>query len=252
MPRRDSSTGLAVAFLLLALVAMGPAVETASAAESSLQEALAKSQESGMPILVLGTATWCAPCQRLKQQLSTDSSLEPLMEQYVSLTLDIDSPEFAEWSSLHEPKGTMVPMIFIVSAEGKELYTGSGVPRLQELTRVLTMGIEQNGDPKELAQLASSRETAEDSDHGVAAVGAVMTAVVEETPSAEEPAEDLSELPMTIRQRRAESCLRMAQVMAEDRPERSRQYAQQAVELAPESHEAELARKLLSTLPGSE
>jgi len=116
---------------------------------AGLEAAEAEAKRTGKPLLVIGTSDACSPCKRLKSRLANEPELKALMAEYVSLELSYGSPEFRSWISRFRPKGRGIPMIFIVSSDGREIYNGSGVPRGDGLKRVLMMGVEQAGVSKD-------------------------------------------------------------------------------------------------------
>lgn len=79
------------------------------------------------------------------QRLTTEPALQPLLAQFVPLELKVDDPEFALWRSRYKPTGNGIPMIFIVAADGREIYNRSGAPAGDGLPGLLTTAIQQTG-----------------------------------------------------------------------------------------------------------
>lgn len=84
----------------------------------------------------------------MKQRLVSDPTLQPLLAQYVPLEINVNQPEFAVWTNRYKPSGRGIPMIFIVSSEGEEIYNRSGAPQGDALVELLMRGIQETGGVK--------------------------------------------------------------------------------------------------------
>lgn len=84
------------------------------------------------------------------------------MAQYVPLELKVDDPEFQQWVQRYPPTGKGIPMIFIVSAQGQQVYNNSGAPHGDGLKQLLQAGIEQTGGVKDLSKVADGKKTPRD------------------------------------------------------------------------------------------
>lgn len=115
-----------------------------------IQSAIGRAKQSGLPMLVVGTTEHCPYCVKLRTMLSTDPELKQLMPQYVPIELKVDTPDWEYWTKSFKPAGSGVPMIYIVSAAGKQLYNQAGLPQGDELKKVLLQGIAQTGGPKKI------------------------------------------------------------------------------------------------------
>jgi tetratricopeptide (TPR) repeat protein len=142
--KRKAVTGLAVA-ALCALLAAGEA-----RGQAAIQAAIARAKQTGLPMLVIGVTDTCPHCVKLLQRLKTEPDLQQLLTQYVPIEIKAGTPDWNVWTQQYKPGGGGVPLIYIVDAEGKEVYNKSGAPQGDGLKQLLTMGITQTGGPKKI------------------------------------------------------------------------------------------------------
>ena len=78
----------------------------------SLEQALAKSKESGKPVITKFAAIWCGACRRLDQQVFSDESVKQLInEDYHFARIDFDKEEDKQWFSKYGVSGFPVLML---------------------------------------------------------------------------------------------------------------------------------------------
>ena len=104
------------------------------AQELSLPEATKASAESGKPVLVYATATWCGPCQSFKRGALSDPEVESLItSRTLPVYLDIDEhPETASMLGV-----TSVPRL-IVMKDNKIKATRVGVMSAEQTKAFIT------------------------------------------------------------------------------------------------------------------
>lgn len=136
---------MSVGRLVGILAAASIVVSAAWAQAAGLELAVAKSKESGLPLLVIGATETCPHCVNLEKRLTTEPELQPLVAQYVPIKVMVDDPDFAAWSQRYRPTGNGVPMIFIVASDGKEIVNQSGAPQGDGLKQLLLQGIQATG-----------------------------------------------------------------------------------------------------------
>ncbi len=139
------------------------AVAADAANGQAIQAAMARSKQTGLPMLVIGVTDTCPHCVKLRQRLQTEPELGQLLQQYVPIEIKAGSPDWNVWTQQFKPGGDGVPLIYIVSSEGKEIYNKSGAPQGDGLKQLLTMGIAETGGPKKVgperdALLAAARK----------------------------------------------------------------------------------------------
>jgi hypothetical protein len=88
------------------------------------------------------------------ERLKTEADLQPLLAQYVPLELKVKDPDFSVWVNQYRPSANGIPMIFIVSATGEEIYNKSGAPAGDGLKKLLEMGIQAAGVPEKEEEAA--------------------------------------------------------------------------------------------------
>jgi thiol:disulfide interchange protein len=96
--------------------------------------AKAESKQSGKPMLLYFTASWCGPCQSLKRTTWDDAGVETALREYVPVKVDIDEqPDLAE-----QYRVQAVPMYVVVLSTGEQRET-SGALAPAEFLRWLTL-----------------------------------------------------------------------------------------------------------------
>ena len=92
---------------------------TATAAPSTLDEALAEAQKRQAPVLVDFTAPWCYSCYYMAKNVLTGPEWARVQRDTVLLELDADSPEGAAAKARLQVKA--LPSFVVLNAQGREL-----------------------------------------------------------------------------------------------------------------------------------
>jgi hypothetical protein len=111
MKRRFFKVVLAMAMLAVSSVGFAADLLT-------IEQAMARSQATGRPILAMAGSKTCAPCQALLQRLSTDTTIAPLVTQFVPLKVDTDGDGWGEWATKYRHEGNGIPILFVIRADG--------------------------------------------------------------------------------------------------------------------------------------
>jgi protein disulfide-isomerase len=110
--------------------AAAPAADIAWRAD--FQSALAEAGESGKPVLIDFSASWCPPCQVMKHEVWPDREVAKAIKAgYVPLLVDVDGPNSAEIAQRYGVSS--IPSIVVVDAQGRVLRQGSFMTSSQML-----------------------------------------------------------------------------------------------------------------------
>lgn len=92
--------------------------EAKIAFESTIAAGLEKAKAEGKIVMVDFNADWCGPCQMLKKEAFTDSSVAELLSGVVPVSVDVDRPgEDGKWVKDLGVNG--IPDIVFLDADGK-------------------------------------------------------------------------------------------------------------------------------------
>jgi thiol:disulfide interchange protein len=121
---------LAPLLAVAAFFAFGPSSSAAGFPKGSpsfktdYKSALKASKASGKPMLVVFSATWCAPCQANKKKVYPSSSVKAYHDKFIWVYLDTDKKENAKVVQMF--KVSSIPHIEFVSAGGKSIDKAIG------------------------------------------------------------------------------------------------------------------------------
>lgn len=96
---------------------------SAVAWRTGFDAALAESAQTGKPVLVDFTASWCPPCKVMKHEVWPDSAVaRAVTDGYVPLLIDVDAPQNAAVAERYGIRG--IPTILVMDAKGQVLHAG--------------------------------------------------------------------------------------------------------------------------------
>jgi hypothetical protein len=79
------------------------------------------------------------------KRLTTESQLKPLIAQFVPIKIDVKSKEYQAWARKHKPPKNAIPQMFIVRADGEELFNQVGGLPTDKLATIMTGALEKSG-----------------------------------------------------------------------------------------------------------
>ena len=124
-----------IAIALAALLGAGESGEGWQAYTPAYHEVM----EAGRPLLVLVSADWCGPCQRLKASVLPDPRIRKLLEGYVCARVDVDEqPGLAD--KLGGDGGVPLLVLFRKTDNGWRKQELRGYQSVEELASFIDPG----------------------------------------------------------------------------------------------------------------
>ncbi len=81
--------------------------------------------ETGKPILLYFTGTWCVPCRIMKRQVWADQQVASVVnDQFIPVAIDVDDPDQAELMALYKVTGP--PVTIITDPQGNAIQWRAG------------------------------------------------------------------------------------------------------------------------------
>ncbi len=110
-----------------------PAPADGIAWQADFQAALAASKQTGKPVLLDLSASWCPPCQVMKHEVWPNEQVrQTVMTGYIPVLLDIDTPASQEVAQRFNVRS--VPTILVVDAEGRVIRQQGFMSKSKTLT----------------------------------------------------------------------------------------------------------------------
>ncbi len=110
----------------------------------SIDEALEQAAETGRPIFVVAINKGAGSAKFLAR-LKTDKSLDRYMELFIPLKIRVQTKEWNKWAGRFQYQAGERPILYVVRADGKQLYGKAGPHRGNELTQMLELVLGQAG-----------------------------------------------------------------------------------------------------------
>lgn len=109
--------------LVLAVFLVAPGVRAAEIAwQTEYDAALATAGESGKPILLDFSASWCGPCKMMEAKTFTDTTVQETLAAYVAVRIDFDkNPKLV--AKYHV---SAIPALVILNRFGETVATNTG------------------------------------------------------------------------------------------------------------------------------
>ena len=146
---------------LLGLVLVLIANSFLSAKVVSPEKGVEIAEMHGQPMFVMLGREGCPNCTITKKNLS-DPRFQPLLSRYSMIYVNADVPPPTEIKALKESPGNILPFLYIVRADGKALYSSSGVVDNKRLAMELRSGIAKSGNTLPLKKSQALAAAVED------------------------------------------------------------------------------------------
>ena len=108
---------------------------------TSYAAASAEAKKTGKPMVVVLSATWCAPCQVNKKKVYPSEEVKPFHDKFVWAYLDADKDE--NQKLLKEYGANGIPYIRFVSKDGKSLGSVEGQTKPADFAKKLAAALGQ-------------------------------------------------------------------------------------------------------------
>ena len=126
------------------------------------EEAEKAARQSGRPILAVAGRPTCGNTTAVLGHLK-EPALAPVLSQYVYVYLDADGPTGQSWEKKYgRPEGTMLPFIWVLRADGEQLFSHAGFMESAELSEMLSAQATKAGKVFSAKEEAVIRKALED------------------------------------------------------------------------------------------
>lgn len=105
--------------------------------------ALKASKDSGKPLILVFSASWCGPCQLNKNQVYPSKEVQPYHDKFVWAYLDADDE--ANIPAMEKAGVSGIPHIEIVDKHGKRIGQSIGSTSPAEFANTLTNALKAAG-----------------------------------------------------------------------------------------------------------
>lgn len=126
-----------LAFIVTAAMQPRGGMPAAFADGTTFDQAVAKSNETGKPVLVLATADWCRPCQHLKSTTLSDERVEAaIRERTIPVYLDLteQSTATAEMQVARQMNISSLPTMVLWRPDGELARSVGIMPAVEMLS----------------------------------------------------------------------------------------------------------------------
>ncbi|MEE2639460.1 MAG: thioredoxin family protein [Planctomycetota bacterium] len=125
----------------------------AFAQETDIDRAMEMSRKTGKPIFAIASRKICPPCQKLKSRVSQLLDRSPVRDDIVYLRIDLDEPSWREWSKRFPHQGRMLPIVYMIRADERQLYGRSNTLPGEQLHKFLVQGVAHSGESYSLEEI---------------------------------------------------------------------------------------------------
>lgn len=98
--------------------------------------ALSAAKKSGKPVIMVFSAAWCGPCQKMKNEVYPSDAVKAFHDKFVWAYLDIDDERNERIAKKFSVNG--IPHIEFLDAEGKEIDKQIGANSPEDFAKTLS------------------------------------------------------------------------------------------------------------------
>lgn len=114
---------------------------------TSYDAALKAARESGKPVVMIFSATWCPPCQANKQHVYPSTQVEPFHDKFIWVYLDADKRVNQVAMQKFRVRG--IPHIEFLDKDGKSLGQAVGGTSPEQFASALQQVLNEAGDVRQ-------------------------------------------------------------------------------------------------------
>lgn len=111
--------------------------------EDSYRKVMADAQKSGKPVVLVFSASWCPPCQSMKNEVYPSKEIQAFHDKFEWAYIDVDDSDNSNEKAAKTFGVSGIPHIQFVDSEGKPLdkQVGGNSPEAfaAKLTKVLAL-----------------------------------------------------------------------------------------------------------------
>ena len=147
MKRSQFIPTIAVLAALLALAPTGFASEFPKGSptfKTNYDTALKAAKASGKPLVIVFSASWCAPCQANKKNVYPDAAVQPYHDKFVWAYLDAD--DRANVPAMQKYRVSGIPHIQFLDKDGNVLGQTAGGTTPAAFVNVLMAALKKAGN----------------------------------------------------------------------------------------------------------
>ncbi len=135
MKRFTFLTTLAVMVLGLGAASASDFPPGSPAFETAFDAALAAGEKAGKPVILVFSASWCGPCQKMKKDVYPSKAIAAYHDKFIWAYLDADAEANKAPQESYKVNG--IPHIEIVDSKGKSLGQQVGSSAPEDFAKVL-------------------------------------------------------------------------------------------------------------------
>lgn len=119
--------------------------------KTSYRAALSEAKKQNKPVILIFSASWCGPCQKMKKEVYPSAEVQPWHDKFVWAYLDTDDASNRKAAEKYGVRG--IPHIEFVNAEGESIDKQVGSSPAEAFAKTLeAIHTKATGKDKEAAK----------------------------------------------------------------------------------------------------